>query len=102
MWLIQRGNGRDIDNGLDREHVDVVDYDDVAQMSARDRPAHDTNKDKTSTKPTTRTLQQVQLERKATTAMTPIAVTKWAKQRSHAGTTKNEEIQQRQQHQQQQ
>ena len=74
-------SGRGVGNGVDRDRVDIV----VDKLPAH-VPTFDTNKnDKKSTKPTTITLQHLQSELKPTTAMT-MAITKWAKQHSHART----------------
>ena len=76
-------SGHGVGNGVDRERVDLV-VDGVDKMPARDVPTLDTNKDKKSTKPTTRTLQQIQAEHELTTAMT-MTIKKLAEQHSHAG-----------------
>ena len=67
-------SGRGVGNGVDRDRVNiVVDGDDKLPAHV---PTSDTNNDKKSTKPTTRTLQQ--LQREPTTA-TPMVLTikKW-------------------------
>ena len=65
---MQIGEGRGVDNGLDRGHINVV-VDDVDKMIARDVPAPDTNNDKKPTNPTTITLQQhLKTKRKTTIA----------------------------------
>ena len=72
----QRGEGLGVVNHVDRGRDDAV-VDDVDKMSTCGAPTPGIKKDKKSTKPTTRTLQQLQPERKPTTAMT-MATTKWA------------------------
>ena len=84
MWTMQRGGGCAVGNGLDKERVAVV-VDGVDKMPTSDVPTPDTNKDNKSTKPTTRTLQQLQPECEPTNVMA-MAVTKWAKHHSYAGT----------------
>ena len=76
-------SGHGVGNGVDRERVDAV-VGGVDKMPARDVPMLNTNKDRKSTKPTTRTLQQIQGEHELTTAMT-MAIKKWTKHHSHAG-----------------
>ena len=72
-------SGRGVGSGLHRGRVDiVVDY--VDKNSRPWRPTPDT-KDKKSTKPTTRTLQQP--EREPITAMA-ITIIEWAKQEEHS------------------
>ena len=67
------------------KHVDIV-VDGADKMPTHDVPMLVTNKDKKSTKPTTRSLQQLHAEHELTTAMT-MAIKKWAdEQHTHAGT----------------
>ena len=65
--------GCGVGNGVDRERVDVVvDY---VDKNVNARPWRPGTKDKKSTKPTARTLQQLHPERRSTTLMT-MAITK--------------------------
>ena len=79
-------SGHGVGNGVGRECVDIV-VDGVDKLPAH-VPTPDTNNGKKSTKPTTRTLQQLQPELEPTTATTmAMAIIKWVKQEhSHAGT----------------
>ena len=54
----ERGEGLGVGNHVDRGCDDVV-VDDVDKLPTCDAPTPDTKKDKKSTKPTTRTLQQL-------------------------------------------
>ena len=66
--MMQRGDDCDVGNGLDRGRIDVA-VDDIDKIPACDVPTPNTNKDKKSTKPTTRTLQQ-HLQTKCETTIT--------------------------------